>query len=169
MKNPTSLLVCARPTRTVSGSAAGASGECMAMHASSIAAPTAILDIARRGGNASRSSVAMLSSRSCKRRDALSARLRLVGPELLERRLDEARVDGLLDRDVALDLALLLEKGEIVPEAFDVDVPVGIATLRGDRAIEGRVLDRRVLDQCRNDLVGVRTGDMAARQSVIVV
>src|SRR5665213_820814 len=66
---------------------------------------------------------------------------RPIRTELFERCVDEAVVDHLIDGHLVLGLdpALLRVEGEILLEARRVDLAIGIAALRRDRAIDRRV------------------------------
>ena len=63
---------------------------------------------------------------------------------------------------------MLLIEGEILLEARDIDVAIGIAALGRDRAIDRGVLDRGVLREDRDHLVGVGPGELAAGERAVI-
>src|SRR5262245_3164827 len=80
-----------------------------------------------------------------------------VGPKLLQHRLHERAIDGLVEIDGAFDETLLGVEGEIICETCLVHPSVRVHAGRGDQFVDVPALDRRRLGQDGNDIVRVRS------------
>src|SRR5258708_37110406 len=84
------------------------------------------------------------------------ARLRPIGPKLVEHRLHEGAIDHLVEIDGALDETLPGVEGEIMSETCLVHASVRVHAGRGDQLVDVAALDRRRLEQNEYDIVRIR-------------
>jgi len=96
------------------------------------------------------------------------ARLRPIGPKLLEHRLHEGVIDHLVEIDGALDETLPGVEGEIMSETCPVHASVRVHAGRGDQLVDIAALDRRRLGQDGNDIVRVRSVEAAVLEGAVI-
>src|SRR5215470_5270112 len=96
------------------------------------------------------------------------ARLRPIGPKLLEHRLHEGAIDHLVEIDGALDETLPGVEGEIMSETCLVHASVRVYAGRGDQLVDIAALDRRRLGQDGNDIVRVRSVKAAVLKRPVI-
>src|SRR5262249_6798405 len=96
------------------------------------------------------------------------ARLRPIGPKLVEHRLHEGAIDHLVEIDGTLDETLLALEGEVMSEAYLVYSSGRVHASRGDQLVDIAALDRRRLGQDGNDVVRIRPVEPAVLERAIV-
>src|SRR6185312_14813454 len=74
-----------------------------------------------------------------------------------------------LDRRLPLDEALPPKEVKIPAQGSDVELAVGIRAARRDRAQKRGIFYFRLLLEDTDDVIGVRTRDLAVRERIVVV